>query len=125
MLEYLLPREVNVKVLIDDFRLRSIITTNETKKFNKKIFIRTVGFNQSDSGPLDVPPNRYIRRISGTYENGKHINITGFDAVHLKCNCINGNNKTGIREHFLMYFALKKLHGHKIYKESNIKLSTK
>ena len=36
MLKSLLPIDVEVSVTIDDVNLKSILTTNKTKKFNKK-----------------------------------------------------------------------------------------
>ena len=38
MLKSFFPKEVKVKIEIDDVRLKSNLTTNETKKFTKKSF---------------------------------------------------------------------------------------
>ena len=48
MLKSLLPREVKVKITVDDIRLKPNLTTNRTFKFTKKsIFYIIVGFTQS------------------------------------------------------------------------------
>ena len=53
MLTSSLPKVVKVNIIIDDNRLRSILTTNKTKKFTRKPFFYTImGFTQSHSGPL-------------------------------------------------------------------------
>ena len=53
MLKSLLPNEVEIKITIDDIRLKSNLGTNETIKSLKKSFFYTnSGFTQSLSGEL-------------------------------------------------------------------------
>ena len=63
--------------------------------------------------------------IAGSYEGDRPINISGFDKIHLKFNCINGSIVNGVREPFLFSFALFSPPGHKIYKEPRIKFFKK
>ena len=63
--------------------------------------------------------------IAGSYKSDKPINITGIDKIHLKCDCIQGSIVNGIREPILYSFALSSPPGHKIYKETRIKLFKK
>ena len=63
--------------------------------------------------------------IPGLYKSDKPINITGIDKIHLKCNCVQGSVINGIREPILFSFALSSPPGHKIYKESKVKLFKK
>ena len=64
----------------------------------------------------------FIQLIPGSYKSDKPINITGIDKVHLKCDCIQGSIVNGIREPIIYSFALSSPPGHKIYKETRIKL---
>ena len=51
MLKSLLPDEVEVNITIDDFELKSNLTTNKTIRFTKKSFFHTILiFTQSHSG---------------------------------------------------------------------------
>ena len=63
--------------------------------------------------------------IAGTYKSDKPNNITGIAKILLNCDCINGSIANGIREAILYSFALTSPPGHKIYKESRIKLFKK
>ena len=63
--------------------------------------------------------------ISGWYKSDRHINITGIDKIHLKCDCIQGSIVNGIRQPILYSFALPSPPGHKIYKELRVKLFKK
>ena len=63
--------------------------------------------------------------ISGLYKSARPINITGFDKIHLKCDCIQDSIVNGIREPILYCFALSSPPRHKIYKEPRIKLFKK
>ena len=63
--------------------------------------------------------------IAGLYKSDKPINITGFDRVHLKCDCIQGSIVNGVREPILFSFALSSPPGQKIYKEPRVKLFKK
>ena len=60
--------------------------------------------------------------IAGSYKGDRHINITGIDKVHLKCDCINGSIVNGVREPILYSFALTSPPGHKINKEPGVEL---
>ena len=83
MVKSLLPDDVEVKITIDDTRLISNLTNNETIKFAKKSFFYTIlRFIQSHSGPLGGIDG-YIQLIAGTYKSDKPISITGIDKVHL------------------------------------------
>ena len=55
MLKPLLPNKVEVNITIDDFRLKSYLTTNKTIRFSKisLCFITILGFTQSHSEVLD------------------------------------------------------------------------
>ena len=64
----------------------------------------------------------YYQLIAGSYKSDKPINITGIDKVHLKCDCFDGSIVNGTREPILYSFALNQPPGHKIFKETRIKL---
>ena len=124
-LKYILPDNVKVSVTIDDIRLKSNLKINQTLMFTEKSFFYTIlGFTQSRSYPLDDIDNHY-QIIAGSYKSDKPINITGIDKVHLKCDCIQGSIVNGKREPILFSFALSSPPGHKIYKESRVKLFKK
>ena len=63
--------------------------------------------------------------IKGSYKSDRPINFTGVDKIHLKCDCIQASIVNGVREPILYSFALSSFSGHKIYKESRIKLFKK
>ena len=67
----------------------------------------------------------FCQLIAGSYKSEKHINITGIDKIHLKCDCIQGSIVNVIREPIFYSFALSSPPGHKIYKEPRIKPFTK
>ena len=117
LLETLLPREVKLKITIDDIRLKSNLNTNKTIKFTRKPFFPVIlGFTQSHSGELgDIPGFSEIK--PGSCKSDKPINVTGIDKVHLKCDCIGGSIVNTIREPISYSFALLSPPGHKIYKE--------
>ena len=124
-LKYILPDNVKVSVTIDDIRLKSNLKINQTLIFTKRSFFYTIlGFTQSRSYPLDDIDNHY-QIIAGSYKSDKPINITGIDKIHLKCDCIQGSIVNGVREPILFSFALSSPPGHKIYKESRVKLFKK
>ena len=121
-LKHILPDNVKVNITIDDIKLKSNLNTNQTFLFTKKSFFHTIlGFTQSRSYPLDDIDGFY-QLIAGSYKSDKPINITGIDKVHLKCDCIQGSIVNGVREPILFSFALSSPPGHKIYKESRVKL---
>ena len=66
-LKSLLPNKVKVEITIDDIRLKSNLTTNETIRFTKKsVFYSSLGFTQSHSGPLrDI--ERFFQLITGDH----------------------------------------------------------
>ena len=124
-LKYILPDNVKVNITIDDIRLKSNLKINQTLIFTEKSFFYTIlGFNQSRSYPLDDIDGFY-QIIAGSYKSDKPINITGIDKIQLKCDCIQGSIVNGIREPILYSFVLSSPPGHKIYKESGIKLFKK
>ena len=83
-----------------------------------------MGFVQSYSGELgDI--YGFIQLIPGTYKGDRPINITRIDKVHLKCDCIDGSIVDGVRETISYSFALSSPPGHKIYKETRVKLFKK
>ena len=124
-LKYILPDNVKVTITIDDIRLKSNLKTNQTLIFTEKSFFYTIlGFTRSQSYPLDDIEGFY-QLIAGSYKNERPINISGIDKIHLKCDCIQGSIVNGIREPILYSFALSSPPGHKIYKESRVKLLKK
>ena len=121
-LKRILPNNVKINITIDDIRLKSNLKTNQTLLFTEKSFFYTIlGFTQSRSYPLDDIDGFY-QLIAGSYKSDKPINITGFDKILLKCDCIQGSILNGIREPILFSFALSSPPGHKIYKETRVKL---
>ena len=124
-LKHILPDNVKVNITIDDIRLKSNIKNNQTLIFTEKSFFYTIlGFTQSRSYPLDDIDGFY-QLIAGSYKSIKPINITGIDKIHFKCDCIQGSIVNGIREPTLYSFALSSPPGHKIFKESRVKLFKK
>ena len=83
-----------------------------------------LGFNQPHSGELDDIEG-FVRIIPGTYKSDKSINITGFDKVHLKTDCLQFSPVNGIREPILYSFALDQPPSHKIYNQARIRLVKK
>ena len=121
-LKDMLPNNVEVNITIEDIRLKSNIKTNQILIFTEKSFFYTIlGFTRSRSYPLDDIDGFY-QLIAGSYKSDKPINITGFDKIHLKCDCIQGSIVNGKREPILFSFALSSTPGHKIYKEPRVKL---
>ena len=98
MLKSLVPKEVKVKITINDIRLKSNLTTIKTIRFTKKSFFYVIwGFTQSHSGELgDIEGFVYL--IPGSYKSDKRINITGIDKVHLKADCIQSSIVNAVRE---------------------------
>ena len=121
-LKHILPDNVKINITIDDIRLKSNLKINQTLLFTEKFFVYTIlDFTQSRSYPLDDIDGFY-QMIAGSYKSDRPINITGIDKVHLECDCIQGSIVNGIREPILFSFALSSPPGHKIYKESRVKL---
>ena len=124
-LNHILPDNVKINITMDDNRLKSNLKTNRTLLFTEKSFFYTIlGFTQSRSYPLEDIEN-YYQLIPGSYKSDKPINITGIDKIHLKCDCIQGSIVNSIKEPILYSFALSSPPGHKIYKETRIKLFKK
>ena len=124
-LNYILPDNVKVNIIIDDIRLKSNLKINQILIFTKRSFFYTIlGFTQSRSYPLDDIDSHY-QIIAGSYKSDRPINITGIDKIHLKCDCIQGSIVNGIREPNLYSFALSSPPGHKIYKKPRVKLFKK
>ena len=67
----------------------------------------------------------YFQLIPGSYKSDKPINLTGFDKIHLKLDCVNGIIVNGSRESILYSFAPISSPGHEIYKEPKVKLLKK
>ena len=124
-LKYILPAKVKVSVTIDDVRLKSNLKTNQTLLFTKRPFFYAIlGFTQSHQGQLnDI--EWFYQILPGSYKSDKHINITGIDKIHLKCDCIQGSIVNGVRKPILYSFALSSPRGNKINKEPRIKVFKK
>ena len=60
--------------------------------------------------------------IAGSYKSKKPIKITGTDKIQLKADCVNGSLVNSIRERILSNFVLSSPPGHKIFKESRVKI---
>ena len=105
-LKKLLPDEVKVNITIDDIRLKSNSTTNKTIRFTKKTFLYVfLGLTQphlSELGDIEG----LAQLTPGTYKSDKPMNITGFDKIDLKANCIQGSVVNNVRESILNSFAL-------------------
>ena len=68
MLKSLIPDEVKVNITIDDIRLRSNLTSNETIRFTKKpLFYRFLGFIQSHSRVLS-DFEAFVQLIQGAFK---------------------------------------------------------
>ena len=74
-----------------------------------------MGFTQSHSGELGAIEG-FIQLIPGSYKSGKPVNITRFDKLHLKGDCIDGSIVNRTKEPILYSFALSSPSGHKKYK---------
>ena len=116
---------MKISVNIEEKIYKTNLENNQTLIFTNKSFFYTIlGFTQSDS----YPPDRidgFHQLIAGSYKSDRPINITGIDKVHLKCDCINGSIRNGTRETIVFSFALDQPPGHKIYKETRLKLFKK
>ena len=124
-LKHILPDNVKVSVSIDDVRLKSNLSTNQTFIFTETTFFYTIlGFARPRSYPLDDIDGFY-QLIAGSYKSDKPKIITGNDKIHLKCDCIQGSILNGIREPILYSFDLNSPPGRRIYKEQRIKLIKK
>ena len=69
--------------------------------------------------------NVFFQFLPGSYKSDKPINNTGFDKVHLNCDCIQGSIVNCIREPILYSLALSSPPGRKLYKKVRIKLFKK
>ena len=67
----------------------------------------------------------FVKLMPDKYKSEKPITITGFDKLHLKCNCIKGSNINGIIEPILYSFALISPPGHKIHYQVRVKVFKK
>ena len=86
MLESLLPKQVKVKITIDDIRLKTDLTINTTIRFTKKSFFCTIlGPTESHSGVL-CNISGFVQLIPGSYKSDKPTHITGIDKVTVKAN---------------------------------------
>ena len=126
MLISLLPKDVKVKITIDDKGLKSNSTTNKPKIFTKKqpFLYNFFGFMESDLGLIgDVPG--FVQLTPGSYKSDKPVNITGIDEKYLKCDCIFESLVSCTREPILYSFLLSSPPSHEMYKEPRIKLLEK
>ena len=97
-LKYILHDNVKVSLTVDDVRLKSIKKIDQTLIFTEKSFFYTfLGFTRSHFYPLDDTHGVY-QLIAGSSKSDRPIDITGFDKVHLNCDCIDGSIVNGIRE---------------------------
>ena len=116
---------MKVSVTIDDIRLKSNLKINQTLIFTEKSFFCAIlGFTRSRSYPLDDVDGFY-HLIAGSYKSDRPINITVFDKILLKFDCINGSIVNGIGEPILYTFALSSLPCRKFFKDPSIKLFKK
>ena len=116
---------MKLSITIDDIRLKSNIKINQTSIFTQKSFFYTKeGFTRSHFYPPD-DIDGFHQLIAGSYKSEKPINITGIDKIHLRADCIEGSIVNGIRETILFSFALSSPPGHKIFRETRIKLFEK
>ena len=67
----------------------------------------------------------FYQLIAGSDKSNKPINIMGLHIIHLKRDGKQGSIVNGSGEPILYSFALDQPHGHKIYKESKVKLFNK
>ena len=87
-------------------------------------FYTILGFTQTYSQVLgDIKGS--VQWIPGSYKSDKPINDIGIEKVNSKCDCINRSILDGVRQPTFYGFALDKLPGHKIHKETRIKVSRK
>ena len=116
---------MNVTILIDDIRIKSNLTNNETLMFTKRCFFYTIlGFIQLHSGVLgDIEGS--VQLIPDRYKNERLINIKRIDNIHLCWDCIIVRFVYGVRQSALYNFALDKPSEHKIDNELKIKLFKK
>ena len=122
MLKSFLPNGVKVNISIDDFRLKSKLTTSKTKKFTEKSFYYTIlDFTQSKSGTLGNI-ERFVQLISRSYKSNKPNNPNRNDIIHLKCDCNNGSIINGITDPILDSFVVYKTPGYKVFKQLREKL---
>ena len=124
-LKNILPDNVKINITIDERKYKTDLKINQTLIFTNKSFFYTIlGFTQSHYYSFDDIDGFY-QLIAGSYKSEKPINITGIDKVNLKCNFVDGSIVNDVREPILFNFALSSPPGHKIYKESRIKLFKK
>ena len=105
-LEYNLPDIVKVSGTIEDIRLKSSLKIIQTLNFTEKSFFYTIlGFTRSRYSNLD-DIEKFYQLIAASYKGDRPTNITGFDKVHLKFDCIDGSFFKGIRGPILYSFGL-------------------
>ena len=74
MLKSFVPNEVKIVIRVDDNRLRSNLTLNETKKFSTKSFFYIIlGFTQSHWGPSKDTPNEKIGKMPESSKKRKRL----------------------------------------------------
>ena len=115
MLESSLPNGVKVNLTIDDTRLQSNLSNNETVRFAEKSFLYTfLDFTQKHSGAI-VDIKGFVQIVPVLIKSDKPNIFTGIDKIHLKCDFIKGSIVNSVREHILCSSALSSPPGHKIF----------
>ena len=87
-----------------------------TLRFDKKSFFHTLlGFTPY----WDYKPTNAIHvDFPGVYTSDKIIlNLNTIDKIHLKCDCVDGSIKDGLRQPILFCFVLDKPSGYKVFCE--------
>ena len=88
---------MKVSIIVDDFRLKSNSSFNQTSIFTEKsFFYKMLGFTQSLFYPLDI--DGFKQLIAGSYRSNKPINIAGIDKILIKADWIQGSIVNGIGE---------------------------
>ena len=85
-------------------------------RFDEKSFFHTIlGFDPY----WDYKPTNAIHADSpGVYTSDKIIlNLNTINKIHLKCDCIDGSIKDGVRQPILFSFVLDKLSGYRVFCE--------
>ena len=92
-------------------------TTFGTLRFDDKSFFHTLFV--FDPYWVYKPTNAFFADAPGVYTSDKIIlNLNTIDKIHLKCDCIDGSIKDGVRQPILLSFVLDKPVGYKVFCES-------
>ena len=120
MIKSLPQDDEKINITIDDIRMRSNLTKNNTIRFTGKSFsYTTLRFTRTHSGPLgDI--EYFVQLIPGRCKSDKRIDIKGVDKFPLKSDCVNGSIINGIREPILFSFGSTSPPGHKNTKNQRL-----